>query len=209
MKLSFAAALAAALMLPGNTAFAYSGEVSEYQELGNWYSAYFDHEDEHMIRVGAQSPDDSNIHINIDFADNGTYKAMTNTAKPDDERGKIAYPNQLDVSCEVKVDENQAFKSDCWVADDENAVYLDLGNQLGPTFLYQMLQGKDLRVKAVFPGEKEPEEQHFSLNGFKDSFLRGMGLLQVRDFLANAPKDGEGSAKDSPKPQSEDASYFN
>ncbi|MDY6322636.1 MAG: hypothetical protein SPL30_06990 [Succinivibrio sp.] len=174
MKFNRAAAYAAGFlfMLAGFPAPAYNGDLSAYEESGDWFSAYFDHEGVRRVRMGTQAASDSNIFLNIDFDEQSRYKALVNLLKPNDEKGKVVYENPVNLPCQIRIDRNEIFDTTCQFGDDENNDFLDLGSELGLRFMQESAQGEFLRIKVTLPGDTGPEYIRFSLQGFEGAFNR-------------------------------------
>lgn len=168
-----------------------TGQLQQYSESGDWFSAILHINNEDTARIGTSSLTDSSQTSLIIDMNRRNYWPKIIVAKSSNDIGNVSLSDQgMQVSCQLRIDTKQIFNNSCQILDDNTDYYITFGSGLDSRFIEEMKSGYVLRVKL---GDQEPFYERFSLRGFSRAYSRAQSLTdQVTGAYGNGNENGNG-----------------
>lgn len=168
-----------------------TGQLQQYSESGDWFSAILHINNEDTARIGTSSLTDSSQTSLIIDMNRRNYWPKIIVAKSSNDIGNVSLSDQgMQVSCQLRIDTKQIFNNSCQILDDNTDYYITFGSGLDSRFIEEMKSGYVLRVKL---GDQEPFYERFSLRGFSSAYGRAQSLSdQVTGAYGNGNENGNG-----------------
>lgn len=184
-----------------------TGQLQQYSESGDWFSAILHINNEDTARIGTSSLTDSGQTSLIIDLNRRNYWPKIIVAKSSNDVGNVTLSGQgMQVSCQLRIDTKQIFNNSCQIQDDNTDYYITFGSGLDSRFIEEMKSGNILRVKL---GDQEPFYERFSLRGFSSAYGRAQSLSdQVTGAYGNGNENGNGDVDGSGGAGGNDSDFF-